>query len=53
VADFADLGIRLHLERDSLTWAEFRCILTGLLQSDSRLWRHFTNDTDEEGDDGG
>lgn len=52
MADFADMGIRLHRERHTLTWAEFHSILTSLLQTDSRLWRHFTTDTDEEDDDG-
>ena len=53
VADFADVGVRLHRERDSLTWAEFHSLLSGfLLDPTSRLWRHFTRDTDEEGDDG-
>jgi hypothetical protein len=51
VADFAsEYGIRLHA-RTPLAWAEFRDLLTGLLQTDSRLWRHFTRD-DEEADDG-
>lgn len=52
MADFADLGIRLHKERDTLTWAEFRDVLTGLLQTDSRLWRFFTRDDEQEVTDG-
>ena len=49
VSDFASqYGIRLH--QSGLSWAEFRDLLTGLLQIDSRLWRHFTKD-DEEADD--
>jgi hypothetical protein len=48
VADFADCHIRLHRERDSLTWAEFKDVLVGLLQSDSRLRRHFTRDDEPE-----
>ena len=53
VADFADLGVRLHQERDSLTWAEFHSLLSGLLlDPTSRLWRHCTRETDEEADDG-
>jgi hypothetical protein len=53
VADFADRNIRLHRERDSLTWAEFRDVLVGLLMDpNSRLWRHFSRDTDaDETDD--
>jgi hypothetical protein len=53
VADFTSLGVRLHRERDSLTWAEFYSLLSGLLMDKtSRLWRHFNRDTDEEVTDG-
>jgi hypothetical protein len=38
VADFAsEYGIRLH--RDPPSWAEFRDLVHGLLQTESRLWR--------------
>ncbi len=50
MADFAsEYGIRLH--GASLTWAEFRDLLTGLLMTDSRLWRHFSRDDADENDD--
>ena len=52
VADFVDRGIRIHKERDSLTWAEFRDVLVGLLMDpNSRLWRHFSRDSDAPEDD--
>lgn len=45
IADFAsEYGIRLH--RESLTWAEFRHLVYGLLQTQSRLW-HATRPDDE------
>jgi hypothetical protein len=50
VADFAsEYGIRLH--GASLSWVEFRDLLTGLLVTDSRLWRHFSRDSDAPEDD--
>lgn len=47
LADFAHLyGIRLHKEAPS--WAEFRDLVHGLLQtSESRLWRATRPDEDE------
>lgn len=39
-ADFAsEYGIRLATV--DMSWHEFRGLLCGLLQADSRLWRHF------------
>lgn len=41
VSDFAsEYGIRLHVEDP--TWAEFLTLVRGLLSTDSRLWRHFS-----------
>jgi hypothetical protein len=47
VADFAsEYGIRLAAT--DLSWREFLSYLTGLLtKPDTRLWRHFSTDTDE------
>lgn len=46
VADFAsEYGIRLH--RDPPSWAEFRDLVHGLLQTESRLWRATRPDDDE------
>ena len=47
VADFqSEYGIRLAVT--DLGWREFYALLTGLLiKADTRLWRHFTTETDE------
>ena len=43
VADFAS-EYRIRLAREPVSWPEFRTLLTGLLATDSRLWRHFRRD---------